>query len=642
MMDFIRQCWDQDKNRRVLWLPVLFGLGIALYFSFSQEPSRWLTISVVEGLIVLSIIFRHYPKTLKFLGVLACVVAGFAFIQGKSIWLSSFNDKLPKETFYFKGKVEAIDTNYQGRPRFVLSNLEDFDGQVYKGLYRVTQRSKSEMAAVGSCVEMVGTISPLSKEVVVGGYQFDRKAYFEGLKGSGFAESRWFEVECEHKSIFSFREALARLRQRIVQKITDVLPTSESGIAAAVIAGEKGAVSEELYTQYRNAGLAHFLAISGLHMSMLASLMFFLVRLLLVFFPRIALQRDTKKIAAVFALLAAFGYLLISGMGVPAIRAFIMIFVVLLGVLFNRRAISMYSVALAAFFVLLISPEVIVSASFQMSFAAVVGLIAFYERVAGGLQKFFSRGNRFLRGVVLYFVGVVVSDFIASVMTLPFAVYHFNMIAVYTTLGNLLAGPVIGFVVMPAVLISLLLMPFGVVTVPLKVVGLGIELLNHITAFVSAMPEAAYYVPSMPHWGLMLIVIGGLWLCLWQAKWKYFGIIFIVFGVLSLFAVKTPDIVIGPEAKAVAIKNSDGELEISSGRSGKFIKDVLKNKYKVSPQKVNLKDYKDLQIKGEKVFFRGKMYDLEQEIGMSIWIKDSATPKIKSIREDIGHRLWNE
>ena len=105
---------------------------------------------------------------------------------------------------YFKGKIEKIDTNYQGRKRFILEDVKDFDGNLYKGKYRITQRSKKDDANIGECVEMVGKIMPLSKEVMEGGYQFDRKGFFEGLKGSGFAESRWFKIDCEDKSTFDF------------------------------------------------------------------------------------------------------------------------------------------------------------------------------------------------------------------------------------------------------------------------------------------------------------------------------------------------------------------------------------------------------------------------------------------------------
>lgn len=644
MLKFIAECWQQDKTRHNLWLPVFFGFGIAIYFSLSIEPSKWITLGIIESFIVLAIIFRHHINILKIFACLGVALAGFTLVQLKTLWLSENYSDIPDNRFYFKGKIEKIDTNYQGRKRFILTDVKDFDGNLYKGKYRITQRSSKEDANIGECVEMVGKIMPLSKEVMVGGYQFDRKGFFEGLKGSGFAESRWFKIECENKQTFDFNAVIENLRKDIARRIKSVLPKDEASIASAIIAGELGQIDEKQYENYRNSGLAHFLSISGLHMSMLAGLMFFLIRFILAFVPAVSLRVDTKKISAVFAIVLSFIYLLISGQAIPAQRAFIMTFVVLLGILLNRRAISMQTICLAGFIVLLLSPQVLVSASFQMSFAAVMGLVAFYEKTSKAITKFLNIGglHKWIRIVVLYILGVVVSDFIASLMTLPFAIYHFNMVAVYTTLGNFLAGPIIGLVIMPMVLMSLLLLPFGCDEIFLKALGYGINIVNQITEYVSSLPNSALHVSSMPHWGLVMIVLGGLWLMLWQAKWKYFGIIGVLLGFLSIAVVKTPDILIGPEAKAVAFKNTAGELEIASSRSGRFIKNVWKNKYKVSSNKTKLENHNEIIITENKVIYDNKMYDLSKEIGMSIYVNSDGSKDIKTIRDDIGYRYWNK
>ena len=644
MLEFVKECWQKDKDRRILWLPVLFGLGIALYFYCPQEPSKWATLGVIETLIISAVLFRHYPQILRLLGLVACLVAGFTCVQVKSIWLAQDMPDLPSETFYFKGKVAKIDTNYQGRLRLILKDIADFDDNIYKGMYRVTQRSKTAVPAIGDCVEMVGTISKLPTEVVVGGYQFDRKGYFEGLKGTGYAESRWFRVECETPEKFSLQKEIFAVRQAIVKRINRVLPKSEAAIAAAIIAGEKGAVDEDLYTRYRNSGLAHFLSISGLHMTMIVGLMFFIVRLFCALIPAIALRYDSKKIAAVFAFGVSLAYLLISGMAVPALRAFVMTTIVLMAVITDRRAISMYSVALAALLILFISPEVLISASFQMSFAAVVGLIVFYEKTAARVQKWFkdSRLRMGLKYILIYVFGVIISDFIASIMTLPFSIYHFNMIALYTTLGNLLAGPVIGFVIMPMVLLSLLLMPFGLESLTLKGAGAGIELLNQITDYVSSLPNAGFKVVSMPHWGLMLITVGGLWLCLWKSGWRRFGIIGIIAGMATLCMTKVPDVLVAPEAKAIAFKNKSGELEIVSGHTGRFAKEIWKNKYPISKNKTTLTAHPEMTITENRLIVGDYTCDLSREIGLSIWYNAAGKPQVKTIRNDIGDRFWNK
>jgi competence protein ComEC len=129
----------------------------------------------------------------------------------------------------------------------------------------------------------------------------------------------------------------------------------------------------------RDSGLAHILAISGMHMVIMAGTWFWLVRGAWRCFRR--WRFDTRSAwAAVAALFGAAFYLALSGGAVPTIRAWIMMSIMLLAILLDRPAISMRNVALAALIILAWTPEILFSPSFQMSFAAVVGLIAVYER----------------------------------------------------------------------------------------------------------------------------------------------------------------------------------------------------------------------------------------------------------------------
>ena len=157
-------------------------------------------------------------------------------------------------------------------------------------------------------------------------------------------------------------------------------------------------------------------------------------------------------------------------------------------------------------------------------------------------------------------MGLLISDFVASMATLPFAIYHFNKVAVYTTLGNMLAGPVIGLIIMPFVFITLFLMPLNLYELPLKIVGFGVELVNNITSYVASLPNAGYQILSMPFWGLMLIVWGGLWLCIWQRKWRLWGALPIVLGFLSVFTVTKPDVIYDFKGTHIAVKDNFDNL----------------------------------------------------------------------------------
>jgi competence protein ComEC len=151
-----------------------------------------------------------------------------------------------------------------------------------------------------------------------------------------------------------------------------------------------------------------------------------------------------KKWAAMGALLSSAVYLVLAGATVPTQRAFIMTGLILLAVILERRGISMRLVAWAAAVVLLIRPEAFLSVSFQMSFAAVIGLIAMYEVVGDKFRR--SLGDRGLgRRVTVYLASILLTTIVASLATAPFAVFHFNQFAIYSVVANLLAIPIASF-----------------------------------------------------------------------------------------------------------------------------------------------------------------------------------------------------
>ena len=659
-----------ESRRFALWLPVLFGVGIGLYFLLLTEPSYWFTIVFVEVLLILLYVFRFYPLRFMVTGALLVVLLGFSNIQIRSMYQSNFVEypTSQNEVTYLKGQITKIDSNTKGKVRLLLNNVQDYENK-RKGLYRVVLTDKSTKLSEGNCVEMVATVMPPMAPVVPNGYQFNRKSFFDGISAIGYANSFAYETDCEHDLSFSQKLSLLvnGLRKKVVQKINKTLSTDEASVVAAILAGEKGEITPKLYDNYRDSGLAHFLSISGLHMSMIAAMTFFAIRLLLSLFPAIALKYDCKKISAVFAICMSFFYLLISGADIPAQRAFIMTTVVLLGVIFSRNAISIRTLGFAAVIVLLISPQSLVSASFQMSFAAVLVLISFYERFAPTINKFF-KGKNVVKIVFAYIIGLLISDLVASIATLPFAIYHFNKIAIYTTFGNLLAAPIIGLIIMPFVLLSLFLMPLNLYAWPLKIVGFGVNIVNNITSYVSSLPNAGYQVLSMPFWGLLLIVFGGLWLCIWQRKWRLWGIFPIIIGFLSIFCVSKPDVIYDSKGTHIALKDNSENLVIMPTRSSQFLNKMWQEKtasksLDADKQKLLKKIYKgkaadknwiDLSCTEDSCTYKNKFFwekggnitvndrirDTYEDMGAAVYIKDDKV-KVKTIRSAIGKRLWN-
>lgn len=674
----IKENLEAEQERWFLWLPVLFGTGIGLYFLLPSEPSMWWTLAVIESIIVLAYFLRRRWGALFGLAVLSVAVSGFTDIQLKSIYLSETKPLQYEQKLYLRGQIEQVGTNYRGNPRFVLTDMYDFDDQSVPGKYRISLVSKSSQVKVGDCVELIAQVSPLPKPAMPGAYQLDRKGFFEGLSAYGFAASRALPLACEKDSGWRlrFKSLVDGLRRSIVNRINQILPPDEAGIAAAIVAGERGGIKNAITENYRDSGLAHFLSISGLHMSMIAGMMFFLVRILAALIPSVGGCYDTKKIAAVFAIFMSVVYLLISGAEIPSQRAFIMTFIVLLGVIFARQAISMRMIAWAALIVLAISPQALIGASFQMSFAAVAALIAFYEANAGRLYRFLNgKGDRdialpirIIKIIWVYLLGIIISDLVASLATLPFAIYHFNRIAVFTSLTNLLAGPIIGFIIMPFVLLALLLMPLGLDYWPLKLVGAGINWVNEITAYVAHLPEAAYKVVSMPLWGLLLIVYGGLWLCLWRCPWRKWGAAAILIGFASILTVRTPDVMADRDGEVFAVKDEAGKMVILPTRGNNYLKKVWLEKTandKLSPKQTKKlkeiyegsrtnKEWIDMACTSRDCLYKGRIkiikfggveidgkdIDLYDRQGVNFYLKNGGV-ETETVRDKIGYRFWN-
>jgi competence protein ComEC len=559
----LTDCIDKERARYMTWIPVLFGCGIGLYFLWPTEPSALGLVLIFEALLAAAYMFRRVENALLAVSALLIVCLGFADIALQSRFRAkSVAPVRAEEMLYLKGRIIRTDHNARGRFRVYLDRVRG-ETEPLQGLYRLTLSDTSEPFHAGQCVEAVATLLPDSVSVMPDSYQFGRKNFFDGLSASGYVNGRMYEIPCQERPSLRARVlfGLWRLRHRIKGRIVQILPPDEAGIAVALMTGLRDGIDRQTTQNYRNSGLAHFLSISGLHIGMIAALAFFLMRFFFALIPPVAARYDTKKAAAVAAVIVSFFYLLLSGAQIPTCRAFMMTFLVLLGVLFDRRAVSMRTVAVAATVILVISPQALINIGFQMSFAAVVAMIAFYERFLKPVNGFLS-GRNVLKTIAAYFIGLMLSDLIASLATLPYSIYHFRKIAVYTTLGNLAAGPIIGFVIMPFLLLALVGLPFGAAVVPLRVVGRGIGLVNRITAAVAALPEAGLIVPPMPFYGLVLLTLGGLWLCLWTRAWRLWGLIPIAVGLISPFLSAVPDALYDAEGKTIAVRAENGCLVV--------------------------------------------------------------------------------
>jgi len=418
----------------------------------------------------------------------------------------------------------------------------------------------------GQVISTRGMIGPVTSPVLPGSFDFRRAAYFRQFSATAYG----FTVPeiIEDRGNTSFFLWLTNLRHTLTKRLHTILPGQKGAIASALITGEKGTIAPSVREAFANAGIAHILAISGLHLSLIAGTIFLIIRVGLALIPIVSLRFKTKKGAAIVALVGSFCYLLLSGMGPPAQRSFMMISIVMLAILLDRIALSMRSVAIAAIVILMLRPENLLSPSFQLSFAAVIALIALYEGNRVKLLHWSTNAHLFKKGA-FYLFGIIITSLVATMATTPYSLYTFHRFTLQSLPANIVGIPLTGFWILPLGLIGVLLMPVGLEEWPLRLMGLGISYLITVATIVSQWPGAVMKVQAFPLSYLILFTSGALWLCLWQKPWRYWGIVPMVLAFTMPLFQTQPDILISGDGKVVSVLHGD-TLHGSTDRSSLF------------------------------------------------------------------------
>lgn len=402
--------------------------------------------------------------------------------------------------------------------------------------------------APGARIRVLARLMPPGGPAMPGGFNYRFQAYYEGLGAVGFTLGR-LEVLAPATQNGSINLWFSQLRQSITGIINTHIDGDAGAVTAALLAGERAGISDDANDDLRDAGLAHLLSISGLHVAIVCGFVFFSLRLLMALVPHMALNWPIKKIAAFAALAVGIFYTFLAGAPVPLQRSIMMTGIVLFAVLVDRVAISLRLVSLAAFVILLYRPDMVLGASFQLSFAAVLALVAFYE----------GWGRRFLmaekdRGLMfklwLYLAGVVATTVIASMATAPFSIHQFGRFQLYGVIANAIAVPLTSFLVMPFGFLALLVMPLGLEKWPLIPVQWGVDGTLWTADRIASLPGAVIDIPLLSHGWFLVAAIGFCLLCLVKGVLRHAGVPLMVIGFVAGMLTARPVLLMDGEGAA--------------------------------------------------------------------------------------------
>jgi competence protein ComEC len=563
-------------------LIVSFTAAMAVFFGWPSEPPIGVTTAIgTLSLIVLQLGDQsHRPRVRRVGLVLLAFAFGFGwaqtythwqdystgqiYIAASETWQPGATQSEPRvldavvdwsEPTPRGSRVDIVYTDYLGRPL---------------GLRLYGSQGLAETLLPGCQAQLQVALEPLALPTVVDGYDPRASAWFGGQRGRGYVREMQ-SVDCSRK--IGLAHHLARLRLSLAAHYRSSMSPASGPIAAALVTGVRGMISKPTREAFRHSGLAHMLAISGLHMALFAGSIYALLRLLAALWPGLVLRHDVRKPCAIVALLAATAYLALSGASVATQRAYIMLAIFFLAILLDRPAVTMRNVLWAAALVLLWRPHAVMQVGFQMSFAAVMALVAVYEvwqrrdRLHLHIEEM-APATRILRLGWRYGSGLALTSLIAGSVTGYLALLHFYQIGTYGLPANLLAMPLFTTLIMPMTPLSLLAVAAGLEAGVLAVMQFGLERVLSIASFITNLPGALVKPGASPAWVLPVSAVGFLILCLVPKRARWLGLVPIVLGVFFIGSGARPIAHLYGNDVIVAQKREGGLLLMRQNKHG--------------------------------------------------------------------------
>lgn len=573
------------------WIAVGFAAGIASWFALR---STWQWMAAI-GLAVLAVlaaqsVWKDRPDRT---GIrLAVTAIGLVFAAGlTTVWARSEligAEPLPRPAMIqIDARIlEREEQPAESRVRLVLAARDAEQGRAIKLRINVPQDRDFAGITEGARVRLKARLMPPSPQLLPGAYDFARAAWFEGYAATG---SLVGDIELVEPGPIN-KTGLARIQRSLSTHVRSRLEGPSASIAAAFASGDRGAIPEASEIAMRDAGLTHLLSISGLHVSAVIAAAYFLALKLLALWPWLTLRMRLPLVAAAIGAGAGIGYTLLTGAEVPTVRSCAGAMLVLIALALGREPLSMRMVATTAGFVMLLWPESLVGPSFQMSFCAVIAIVALHN--SQPVRQFMSPRDEswagwFGRRVgMLFLTGVVI-----EIALTPIVLFHFHRAGLYGAFANVLAIPLVTFVSMPLIALALLLDIAGLGAPVWWLAGRSLDLLLFIADFTASQPGAVKLFPQMGLGTVMLFVGGGLWLALWRGWARLLGLAPALAGTVLLLATPVPDLLVTRDGRELGIVDGQGRLFLLRAGNSSYSRENIVELSGTEAEPLAIQDY---------------------------------------------------
>lgn len=504
---------ENQSQNMFLWTPFLVAMGCALYFSLDTEPSnfgiRALCIIFIAGLFLRKSIIARAGALFIF-GVL------YAAAYTHILTTPQITRDIRNRTIV--GVVKNIDYT-DAKTRLSIQTDGKYIDTTGMPIVRLSI-SDADAINIGDTVQATVNLYQPNAPYASGAFNYARLAYFNHLTATGYIKD--YDIISHGRP-----HNMNTLRDAIHDK-------SNSFLVDSLVLGYKNAVPSSDSPIWTSTGVGHVWSISGFHMTLVGGWLFALFYSIFRLIAPITRCMPARVPATICAWLGLILYLFLSGCDVATIRAFLMTTLIFAAVVFGRSAISLRNVCVAMWAIILINPHYVMQAGFQLSFAAIFGLIWFWGVIKPKMPE-----NKILKVLCT----AALTSIIATVFTAPFVIAHFGTFPLYSLIGNLVLLPIFSIAIMPLVIVGTFTAMLGwhaPLTLATMIYNTGLRIAHIITD----LPYASLPMPNMPNAALIIFIVAGcalMFICGVRRRVNYIsaGIIAII-GVMIVYATPRP------------------------------------------------------------------------------------------------------
>lgn len=511
------------KPLRPASLFIFISLMAGILAGNLSPDNKTLVFPVIFSLSVLLFLALYFNKRTVFLSILGLIFCfGYYSFQNKltpDLQSHHISNYLDSKKIFITGRVVSFAKHYKKKRRITIlcqaietkNHIKKMvTGKINLNIYGFSKINPE----FGDIIMFESSIKAPRNFMNPGAFDYKRFLQLKGISGTAYTDIGKIKILILSDQIGFFSQLIRKIENLRTNYYNFILNNTQHSSAAKILAslitGKKEIIPSDMRDLFSKAGISHLLAISGLHLSIVSLLFFNLFYRLLSFLPILLISGKSKKIAGILTIFPLVGYAVFTGFSPSTQRALLMIIVLLFSFVSEKEKDILSSLSIAGILILTIDSAAVFSISFQLSFMAVIFIIYGVSL----LKKY----PLILKKKLFAKMGLMICvTFFAGLGTLPLTAHYFNIVSTIALISNIIFIPVIGFVVLPLGLVSLICFSYFP-----SIAIFIIQVCNQIILFSISFSK---FLVSIPY----------SWSRIFSLQWDEIVLIYLVF--ISIFLV---------------------------------------------------------------------------------------------------------